>query len=325
MRVLCCGLIVCDILIKPVSHRTLRVDTSTAESIKMSGGGDAHNVAVNLATLGVKTSLVGRIGTDEPGRWLLGGIRSSGVDASHLLLTDEATSTSAVLIRENGERNFVSCKGACHNLAEGDIPDSILHEHDILYVGSAFDLPGLDGEGMARLFGRADRAGMQIVLDVTANPCKRNMYTLAPSLRHVDFFMPSRREAAALSGRRNMKKAADFFHDRGPGTVAIKLGGEGSLLSHAGEKKIFPAHETAVVDTTGAGDAFVSGFIAAHVRGFSVDDCAKIGNAAGAVCIGHMGASGMLTGFEALAGMAGLDMIRHAANREGTQQPIDGK
>ena len=84
MKVLCAGLIVCDVLAKPISKEVLEADTSTADYIVLRGGGDAFNVAVNLTSLGVDASLAGRIGEDDMGDWLKRHTETYGVDIKFL-------------------------------------------------------------------------------------------------------------------------------------------------------------------------------------------------------------------------------------------------
>jgi Sugar kinases, ribokinase family len=300
MRVLCAGLVVCDILIKPVSEECLKLDTSKADIIKLAGGGDAFNVAVNLSALGVEATLASRVGRDELGILLAKQAEAAGVNISGITASDIPTSSSVVFIHDNGQRNFLSCKGACHTFEEKDVSNELLERHDMLYVGSAFDLPGLDGEGMNILFERAARLGLKTVLDTTGEIGPRHFDMLCPSLRHVNLFLPSLREALGLSGKKTPEAAACFFHENGSKTVIIKMGREGSLVSEKGRLLKLPAFEADVIDTTGAGDAFVSGVIAAYCKGLSMSECAKFGNAAGAECVRKIGASGTLESYEKL-------------------------
>ena len=297
MKVLCAGLIVCDVLAKPISKEVLEADTSNADYIVLRGGGDAFNVAVNLTSLGVDASLAGRIGEDDLGDWLKRHTETYGVDIKFLKKVAMPSSVTLVLIGKEGDRNLVSYRGACHSFVEEDLPDSSFKDYDIFYLGSAFDLPKLDGQGMTRLFERVKKAGLKIFLDTTKDLTPGDFETLSPALSYVDIFMPSENEARGLTGYTDMEKAADFFHRYGPKIVVIKMGSKGCLVSMEGEKESFPAYKADIVDTTGAGDAFVSGFIAAYVKGYAIADCARIANAAGAICVGQIGASGMLPSF----------------------------
>ena len=109
-----------------------------------------------------------------------------------------------------------------------------------------------------------------------------------------------------LSGRDSPGKAADYFHEKGVPVVAVKMGGQGALLSAGGKQEVFPAYEGPVVDTTGAGDAFVAGFLAALSRGESLPGCVQIGNGAGAKCVERLGSSGTLPDYQELISFTGL-------------------
>jgi ribokinase len=85
--------------------------------------------------------------------------------------------------------------------------------------------------------------------------------------------------------------------------VVIKCGPEGCVALSEGFEYASPGFPAEVVDTTGAGDAFVSGFLAARERGFALPECLDVANAAGAVCVGRVGASGTLSDFDQLARM----------------------
>lgn len=298
MKILCAGLMVCDVLIKPVEKDCFDRDTSKVDTIKLMGGGDAFNVAVNLAALGIRASIASRIGKDGLGQAILEQGGDAGVDMSNVLETDIPTSCSAVLIKKNGQRSFLSFKGACHTFCEKDIADKVLNQYNCLYIGSAFDLPCLDGEGLTCLLKRAQKLGLKTALDITGEAVDFEL--LRPSLPYVTYFLPSLREALSLSMTKNAKEAAYFFHKYGAKTVIIKLGAEGCLISQNGDQLSVPAYPAMVMDTTGAGDAFVAGFLAAYSNGLSLRGCAALGNAAGAECVSKIGASGTLESYEQL-------------------------
>lgn len=298
MKILCAGLAVCDILIKPVEDTCLKVDTSEVDTIKLKGGGDAFNVAVNLAALGVKSALAARIGKDMLGQAIMEQAANAGVDTNMVLEAELPTSSSAVLIQKNGQRSFLSYKGACHTFSEKDISNETLKQYDCLYIGSAFDLPALDGMGMANLLKRAQKASLKTALDTTGEA--KDFELLRPALAYVNYFLPSIREALSLSKAKRAEDAANFFHIHGARTVIIKMGAEGCLISENGNQLKVPAYPAKVVDTTGAGDAFVAGFLAACCNGLSLRGCAALGNAAGAECVSKLGASGTLESYEQL-------------------------
>ena len=306
IKILCVGLMVCDLLIKPVTRETLSADSAKAEAIRMLVGGDAFNVASNLSALGTETTLYSAVGEDAFGAFALDYAEKLGVSTQWIKTTDGPTSVTAVLIHPDGERSFVVQRGASHELKERQISDDLLRQYDLLYIGSACGIPGLDGEGLTKLLHRAKVLDCKTAMDITGNPTRRSAAQLLPALPNLDFFLPSAYEAMDLSGRDSPGKAADYFHEKGVPVVAVKMGGQGALLSAGGKQEVFPAYEGPVVDTTGAGDAFVAGFLASLSRGESLPGCVQIGNGAGAKCVERLGSSGTLPAYQELISFTGL-------------------
>jgi len=114
-------------------------------------------------------------------------------------------------------------------------------------------------------------------------------------LPYLDFFMPSIDEAIQLAdGETDPEKIADIFMKKGAKNVIIKLGKKGSFLRLSGEEKgnIYPiVGREKPVDTTGAGDSFCSGFLAAYARDVEVHECMMIANATGGLCCTAKGAT----------------------------------
>ena len=316
--ILCVGIAVCDVLVKPVSEETLARDTTRADFVRLLGGGDAFNAAGNMAALGAKVRLVSGVGRDELGDLLRGSLSRQGVEA-RLVEKDAPTSAAAVLIRPDGERSFVSFRGASHQLAEPDIPEAAFEGAGFMYVGSAFGLPGLDGEGMARLMARAKAAGLVTALDATNEMSQEHLEPFSHVLKNVDIFLPSLREARSLTGCDRPIDAARVFESLGPQTVVVKCGAQGCVALSEGKEYASPGFPAEVVDTTGAGDAFVSGFLAAREKGYGLSDCLTYANAAGAVCVGKVGASGTLRNFEELERMTRTRSMREDAQNGGAQ------
>lgn len=300
MRILCVGLMVCDISISPVTENALAVDATPANFIKVAVGGDAFNVASNLQALGASPTFVSAVGTDRFAPLMLEYAGQLGIASSYIQTLPGASSVTAILIHEDGERNFIVQRGASHFLTEENISDELLLAHDLLYIGSACDLPGLDGDGMRTLFRRAKAHGVKLAMDVTGNPSGALKERMKSVLSQLDLFLPSLHEAQSLSGYEEPQQIAAYFHKLGIPVLAIKMGKAGAYLSCREFEGRLPTYPGRVVDTTGAGDAFVSGFLAAYSRGMDFIHAAQFGNAAGTVCVGKIGSSGNLESLEQL-------------------------
>ena len=115
----------------------------------------------------------------------------------------------------------------------------------------------------------------------------------------MDYFIPSYEEAVALTGRKNPEDIVrSFFKAGAPNIVGVKLGAKGCYIAnHRYAEYVPPAKASRVVDTTGAGDAFVAGFLGATVKGFSAFAAARIANAVAAGCVTAVGASTAIQSF----------------------------
>lgn len=300
MDVLCVGQLAADILVRPVERVDFGVDTKRVEGIDIKSGGDGLNVALGLARLGNRVGFCGKVGNDQLGDYLAGVIRGAGIDDQGLRRTDEATTCAClVLINRTGDRSFFYYGGANELFSPHDVDESLAVEAAIVHIGGTYLLPLLDGGGAAELFERARAAGKLTSMDVTWDVTGRWLSVIEPCLPHLSYFMPSIREAERIAGRGEPEAIAAFFEERGVGTTVIKLGDKGCYVKPRGKPGIsvhaFPAR---VVDTTGAGDSFVAGFLTGVLRQWDPRRCASFACAVAAMNIQHVGATGGIPSFD---------------------------
>jgi sugar/nucleoside kinase (ribokinase family) len=212
-----------------------------------------------------------------------------------------------VLINSRGDRSFFYHGGANELFSAADVPEDLLASASIVYAGGTYLLPRFDGEGAAGIFRRARALGKRTAMDVTWDVTGRWLSVIEPCLPHLDFFMPSIREAERIAGTSDPAGIAGFFEARGVGTSVVKLGEKGCHVKARGEPGFFvPAFRTEVVDTTGAGDSFVAGFLAGLLRKWDLRRSAAFACAVAALNITKLGATGGIPTFgEALAFMEG--------------------
>lgn len=297
--VVCVGLAVGNVVVRPVPETILQVDTTQVEEIAMMGGGDAFNQACVLSALGNRTALVSRMADDESGRMMKAALTQRGIDTS-LISTDETdgTSTCIVLIKKDGQRSFCTYKGCLKTFGAGDIDMSCVKRARVVSIGGLFALPSFDTQTSVALFRAAKQAGAITVADTKYDAFHIGLAGIGELLAYTDYFFPSYDEAAALSGLREPARIAAFFRARGAKHVGIKLGGDGCWLNCDSFVGSVPAFAARVVDTTGAGDNFMAGLIHGILRGWSFRDCALFANAAGALAVTRLGAT---SGLEYLA------------------------
>lgn len=288
------GIIVADIPVKiPCKVLDFTQDTLRVEQLELLPGGDAANSAIVLAQLGKKVALAGALGDDGMGWFVRDAIGRKGVDVRSVRMKKGVkTSASAVLINSEGERTFVCTRGNNGTLRAHDVDESLIVETRHINLSSLFAHPLFEKEGGPALFERAKNAGLTISADAGHDNYGTGFQGVKNLLHFVDVFLPSFAEAKYMSGESEPERMAKFFADRmGEKTIVIKMGAEGCYVRDKGRGYRVPAFRVDAVDTTGAGDNFLAGFLSAYLDGAPAEDCARFACAAAAVSVTRLGAT----------------------------------
>lgn len=301
--VICLGILVVDILVRPVDVWPEVGSLQFVDGLDLHSGGCALNTGTALHRLGRSVRVEGQVGEDILGDYLLKVLAERGMDSSGVRRVRRGTSGSIALVRSNGERTFLHFIGANRTSPTEAQRFSPVGAARHLHVGGAFLLPGLDGPPMASLLAEAKRAGMTTSVDTAYDFSGRWIELMAPVLPAVDYFVPSYLEAQALTGRDDPAEQAEALLDLGVGAVGIKLGVDGSLVAARGETWRLAPLPVSPVDTTGAGDAWVAGFLDGLMRGWPLAAAALWGNAEGAASVLAAGASSGILDADGLVGL----------------------
>ncbi|MBN1137076.1 MAG: carbohydrate kinase family protein [Anaerolineae bacterium] len=295
--VVCLGILVADVIGRPVRTMPDPGRLVLIDEMGLFTGGCAANAATALARLGLPVEVIGRVGLDPFGDFLVCELEQRGIGTRGVSRDPEiGTSATMVLVDLDGERCFVHYIGANACLRLEDVDLAAIRSASILHVAGSLVMPGLDGEPTALLLQRAKSAGVITFLDTVWDDTGRWMQRLASCLPYVDYFVPSLAEAQALTGLEEPGDMARSLLDRGVQTVALKMGSAGCLvMTNDGGAFSVPAFAVNVVDATGAGDAFAAGFIAGVWLGYSLEQTARFANAVGALCVTGVGATGNVT------------------------------
>lgn len=291
-KILCLGHLCADVITKPVDTLPERGKLLPVAEISLHTGGCGQNCSMALAKLGMDVGIMGKIGKDGFGDFILQRLSDVGVDTRGLIQdAQHPTSASVVLSESTGERSFLHCYGANVYFTESDVDERILRECKFLVINAAFLMKGIDGKPMGRILKRAQELGIFTVLDTAWDPTGSWMETIAPCLPHLDIFIPSMEEAEQLTQKTDVEDMADVFFAGGCKTAVIKMGKDGCFVKNKQEKFTTPAFIVDAVDTTGAGDSFVAGFVAGLSLGYDLKKAAVLANAVGAHCVLGVGAS----------------------------------
>jgi sugar/nucleoside kinase (ribokinase family) len=258
-------------------------------TIRTRGGGAGANVAVHLARSGVPVVLAGCVGDDAAGRELATELAGAGVGLALRTVPGAATGTVVSLVEPGGERSMLADRGANLALRAADLPPLAGGDH-LHLSGYALLDPGPRPAALAAL-AAARAAGCTVSVDPASGGPLRAHGTdrwLADTAG-ATVLLPNAEEAVLLTGCAAPEEAARALAGRHR-VVAVSLGAEGALWAADGELVHRPAHPARVLDTTGAGDAFTAGLLAAWLAGRAPAEALDAGLALAAVVVGRAGA-----------------------------------
>jgi sugar/nucleoside kinase (ribokinase family) len=292
--IICLGILVADIIGRPLRAVPDPGRLVLVDEMSLHTGGCAINAATALSRLGLPVEVIGKIGSDSFGDFVLNALAERNIGVRGIMRDREVgTSATMVMVAPDGERRFVHYIGANARLTLDDIDLAMVEAGAILHIAGSLVMPGIDGQPTAELLRHARTAGVTTFLDTVWDDKGRWMDILAPCLPHIDYFVPSLPEGQALTGLDDPAEVAGALLESGVKTVGLKMGADGCLvMSGNGQMIRLPAFQVDVVDATGAGDAFAAGFIAGVWQGWDLEKTARFASAVGALCVTGLGASG---------------------------------
>lgn len=293
------GLYILDILGRPVSKIPDRGNVEFIDEIRLTVAGTAGGTIVDCAKLGLDTLAVGAVGDDEKADWVLATMEKFGIDVSVMQrLTGVPTSATILNIRPNGERPALHMRGASDHFDVAPETYDRVFDAPIVHLGGTGLLKRLDGERSRVLLEEAKRRGKTVTFDLIAASAE-TISLVEPLLPHIDYFMPSIEEARDMSGRQTPADCADFYIDRGAQCCVFTLGGDGAYYAHRdGTRLHVPAYRIDIVDTTGCGDAFDAGFIAAIKHEMDPETAVRFAQASAGLVATGLGSDAGIISFE---------------------------
>lgn len=299
--VVCAGISVVDLFLYPVDKELFNRNVTRVKPVEFLAGGGAANQAIVLSRMGNRTSLLTLLGKDDFGQILTGLLEDYGkdIDLSHVAFHDKlSTGVSIVMVEPNGQRHFCVSRGVNDHFDIEWFDLSVLKRAKVVSFAYLFAFPGFDGTGTATLLKIAKESGAITVVDTLTDIEGIGLDGVRTTLEYTDYFFPSYDEAAAMSRESEPERIADVLLNAGAGHVGIKLGSKGCYFKDKDNEFYLPTYDGPVVDTTGAGDNFMSGFITGLVRGWDIEKCCRLGNAAGTICVAEIGPNDAIKDFE---------------------------
>lgn len=270
------------------------------EPLDLTTGGIVCNSGIALRTLGLEVAAAGLVGDDLWGRIVRERLADAGIDVVGIEPhPTEATSSSAVLVDPGGERSFAHHVGAprATDMAFVRRQLPLFARARMALIGYVGLMPRLGGDLAAAVAAiRGTGCGVALETSDDGGP----LAELAAALPLVDCFVPSLAEAAQQTGMSDPRAIIDCYRGHGAkGIVGVKLGTLGVLLSHGEGFEHIPCLPAPgpIVDTTGAGDAFLAGLLAGRHRGMSLRAAGLLGAATAACCVTGLGGTAGLRSF----------------------------
>lgn len=230
-------------------------ETISGEDLQVIPGGKGANQAVAAARHGAQVSMLGRVGNDGFGDFLLDNLKENNVDISRIQRDGASTGTAIIVVDSNGQNSIVLSAGANGNVSIADVHNASFADHKLLLLQLEIPTPAVLAATR-----RARESGLSILLNPA--PAKELPDEL---ISLVDYLIPNETELGLLTGMdvndlSSVERAAHSLLERGVKHVIVTLGSKGAVIVNREISKQVDTYLVDVVDTTAAGDAFIGGF-----------------------------------------------------------------
>ena len=300
-RIGCAGILVKDTFCGPLKTLPVPGELVAIEAFKTRVGGCAANVAIDLRKQSQTVELVGCIGQDAAGAYLVKELQAAQVNCDQLAYIEEhPTSETVILLVAGEDRRYLHSFGANRAFKVSDIHRDWVAALDLFYLGGLFAMPGIVADELIALLAFAREQKVITVVDVVLPTNFKRAAEMERLLPHVDWFLPNDAEAAALTGKVDPLEAIRTFRSWGGHDIIVTLGDQGAVAVFEDECWRANAHPGQMVDPSGAGDAFASGLITGIAKGWAFPQSLQYASLLGASATWMVGTTdGVLTGAQA--------------------------
>jgi fructokinase len=275
------------------------IDAERAEQIyaamppgQETSGGSAANTCAVAAGLGARVAYLGRVADDQLGAVFRHDIQAAGVHfPTPPLVGGVPTARCMILVTPDGQRTMNTYLGACVAFGEEQLDEAAIAASAVTYMeGYLFDPPAAQA-AFRRAAAVAHAAGRKVSITLSDAFCvDRHRAAFRDLVRsHIDILFANEAEICSLYECNEFADAAEQAR-REVALAALTRSEDGSVILSGEETVVVPAAPTRLVDSTGAGDAYAAGFLAALAAGRGLEACGRLGSLAAAEIISHYGA-----------------------------------
>jgi len=277
-------------LIEPHQAEALYADMGPAIEVS---GGSAANTAAGVASLGGSAAYIGKISEDQLGSFFAHDIRAAGVQFDTPPIKGyPPTARSLIIVTPDAQRTMNTYLGACVELGPEDVDEALISSAQITYLeGYLWDKESAK-EAFVKAAQVAHAAGQKVSLTLSDTFCverHRDSFVDLVS-NHIDILFANEKEAMALYETDSLDEALRLFRAECEMTVVTRSEHGSIVVSGQDRFDIDAVPPANLVDTTGAGDLYASGFLYGIATGRHPADCGKLGSLAAAEVISHIGA-----------------------------------
>ncbi len=260
---------------------------------EMSGGSAANSMA-GIAAMGGRAAFIGQVADDQLGEIFSHDMRALGVRFDTPVLSGTMpTGRCLILVTPDAQRTMNTCPGASHELDIAALDEALISSAAILYLEGYLWGPEKPRAAMLKAVEIAHRAGREVAFTLSESVCiagRREGFAAMIDGGGVDLLFANQDEALQLTGRADPDSALSELAAK-VDTLVVTRGADGATAIANGERISIPAAPVEqIVDTTGAGDLFAAGFLAARARKASLERCLWTGAIAAGEVIKHYGA-----------------------------------
>lgn len=270
-----------------VKRMPLAGETIEAPDFSLGYGGKGSNQAIAASRLGSTVNLITAVGNDDFGKQQLENYKRNNIDTQNVIIGNEISGVAPIFVKENGENSIMIVKGANNELTSQKVD-----QYEKIIAGSKLIV--LQQEIPLETNNEVIKIANKYNVPVLLNPAPASDEVSLDNISKVQFYAPNETELARITNLPvstidEIKSAAQQIVKAGVDNVIVTLGEKGALWVTQENHKLIPGKKVDVVDTTGAGDAFIGSFAHYYTSGQDIETSLSAANIYAALTIKKRG------------------------------------